>query len=757
MTTALRVLGPEIRLYGLAAYALSRHFLAAALDDARSTLDRRRGRLALRVLAGDPVRYARRAARLVGDGPGRAQARAARPLRLAGHAARRDRLRQPVDPARAGGPARLVQLADDRDAGARRRARAARARVARAHRAAAAVQARAAQAAQLRLCRARAHHLPGDRAVGLAGAAFLPRAGARLSPAPGARADAGGGGDAARLPAAHRGAAQPQARRFAVGERRRLPLHRRRVRGERAGGERLVARAVLRHSARPVARLRVRRHAAADDGDQRREARRGPVRQRHGQHPARGGGGDRGVAAPARPAVARRAASRSHPRSARPAAARGGAGGADPGRDDAGADAAGSPQRRGRALRARTRDPGRGDDADDDRHVRRARAARRRHDGSAGNLAATHLSAAHRARAALRGNAMADDEQDDDKKGGADADADGGDGDGKGDDKAEEDRRKDEEHPAKAWWPWFVGGAVVLVFVVVVLLLIFWPRSRVKTDDAYVTAHYAMVAPRVSGQVARVLVEDNQAVRRGQLLVEIDPADYRAALDQALAALAQDRAQTDQARAQVSRQPALIDQANAQVAAADAALDLSRANAARYANLAATGAGSQQQRQQYQAQLRQDEAQRKQAQANLVAARRQLDALDADTASARAKVDADEAAVRQARLNLGYTRIVAPIDGTVDQRSVQVGNYTAPGAAMMTLVPLHDVYIEANYRELALRHMAPGQHVRVHVDSYDIWLDGFVQSLPPSSGAAYSPIPPNNATATSPRSSSVCR
>ncbi|WP_419827491.1 HlyD family secretion protein [Sphingomonas sp.] len=309
-----------------------------------------------------------------------------------------------------------------------------------------------------------------------------------------------------------------------------------------------------------------------------------------------------------------------------------------------------------------------------------------------------------------------------------------------------DEQDKDRDHPAKARWPWFVGGAIVFLFIVVVLLLIFWPRSRVKTDDAYVTAHYAMVAPRVAGQIARVLVEDNQTVRRGQLLAEIDPATFRAQLDQALATRAQDLAQVEQAAAQVGRQPALIRQARAQVAASDAALALSHANAARYTNLSETGAGSVQQRQQAVAQLRQDEAGREQAQANLVAARRQLDALRADQASARARLDGDDASIRQARLNLGYTRITAPIDGTVDQRSVQVGNYAAPGAALMVLVPLHDVYIAANYRELALRHVRPGQPVRIHVDAYDIWLNGFVQSLPPSSGAAYSPIPPNNAT-----------
>lgn len=130
------------------------------------------------------------------------------------------------------------------------------------------------------------------------------------------------------------------------------------------------------------------------------------------------------------------------------------------------------------------------------------------------------------------------------------------------------------------------------------------------------------------------------------------------------------------------------------------------------------------------------------ARAELLAARRQSGALAANLASAEAKVVADRADVATARLDLSYTSVRAPIDGFVDQRSVQVGNYVSPGAAMMTIVPLHELYVEANFREVALRHMLPGQIAHVHVDAYDIWIDGIVESIPPSSGAAYSPIPP---------------
>ena len=295
-------------------------------------------------------------------------------------------------------------------------------------------------------------------------------------------------------------------------------------------------------------------------------------------------------------------------------------------------------------------------------------------------------------------------------------------------------------------WPWIVGGVLVLAFVAVVLWIIFAPHARQRTNDAYVTAHYAVVAPRVSGQVAQVPVGDNQPVRAGELLLALDPRDFQAALDQALATQASDQARVAEAAAQLQRQPALIAQADTQIAAAQARLDLSTTDTRRYTNLAATGAGTAQQRQQSATQQRQDRASLQSARAERTAQSRQLDALRAAVAAAGARVAQDAAQVAQARLNLGYTRVVAPIDGIVDQRQVQVGDYLAPGAAVMTVVPLYAAYVMANYREVQLHHMRPGQPARIHVDAYDIWLDGVVNSIPPATGATYSPIPPNNAT-----------
>jgi membrane fusion protein, multidrug efflux system len=153
-----------------------------------------------------------------------------------------------------------------------------------------------------------------------------------------------------------------------------------------------------------------------------------------------------------------------------------------------------------------------------------------------------------------------------------------------------------------------------------------------------------------------------------------------------------------------------------------------------------------QRRQQADTTLRQDSASVVSARAELQSQRNQLAALEATEAAAISQVQADQTRVAQARLNLSYTRLLAPIDGYIDQRTIQNGDFVSPGAAMMTVVPLNAAFVLANYRELALRHMAPGQRASIHLDAYEIDLDGLVNSIPPASGATYSPVPPNNAT-----------
>ena len=172
----------------------------------------------------------------------------------------------------------------------------------------------------------------------------------------------------------------------------------------------------------------------------------------------------------------------------------------------------------------------------------------------------------------------------------------------------------------------------------------------------------------------------------------------------------------------------------------------SQSDARRFENLASTGAGTGQQRQQADTALQQNQASLRAAQAQVDAATKQLAVLKKQREASEATMQADKARLDQAKLNLSYTRVLAPLDGMVSQRSVQVGNYVAPGATLMTLVPLQEVYVEANYREEDLAHVRAGQHATIHVDAYDVDLDGVVNGVPAASGAAFAPIAANNAT-----------
>jgi membrane fusion protein (multidrug efflux system) len=230
------------------------------------------------------------------------------------------------------------------------------------------------------------------------------------------------------------------------------------------------------------------------------------------------------------------------------------------------------------------------------------------------------------------------------------------------------------------------------------------------------------------------------------VLATLDPRDHETALASAEAAVARDRSQFDEISANVSRQPSIIEEQQAAVASARAGLAFAQADARRFGNLAVTGAGTTREHQQADATLQQGQASLDSAEASLEAARRQLDVLKAQRSAIEAAVKADQAQLEQARLNLSYTQIRAPIDGMVGERSVQVGNYVAPGTTLMTVVPLDQVYIEANYLEVDLLHVRSGQPVTIHLDAYDIDLKGTVDSVPPASGAAFAPIAPNNAT-----------
>ena len=272
-------------------------------------------------------------------------------------------------------------------------------------------------------------------------------------------------------------------------------------------------------------------------------------------------------------------------------------------------------------------------------------------------------------------------------------------------------------------------------------------RYLESTDDAYVKADSTIIAPKVSGYIAKVLVGDNEKVKAGQVLARIDDRDFKAALGQARADVAAAEASVRNLDAQLELQQPVIEQSTADVTAADANLKFAQEERARYDELMKSGSGTIQRAQQTDAALRASNAQLQHARSGLLAAQRKVDVLTTQRAQATAQLDRARAVADQAELNLSYTEITAPVDGTIGARSLRVGQYVQAGTQLMAVVPLDAVYVVANFKETQLTHVRAGQPVELHVDSFrNRTLHGHVDSLSPASGLEFALLPPDNAT-----------
>jgi membrane fusion protein, multidrug efflux system len=357
-------------------------------------------------------------------------------------------------------------------------------------------------------------------------------------------------------------------------------------------------------------------------------------------------------------------------------------------------------------------------------------------------------------------------------------------------------------------WLLLAGGLAIAVALSVTAYLHF--LGRISTDDAQVDAHIAPIAPKISGNISEILVDDNQAVRAGQVLLRIDPRDYQAKVDQARAALSAAESQAVGARvgvpltnattasgtsaaearlaaatAEYARAKADYERAtSSELAFARADVEAKRATAVRatadrerMAPLAAQDEISKLQFDAYGATAKVAEsdltaAQEKLANAGKLAesSKSTMDAASARVAAAQAELEqaranrqqvevssaqagTASATVLQARANLeaaglmlSYTTIVAPVNGVVTRKSVQLGQIVQPGQSLLTVVPLQDVWVSANFKETQLANVRRGQRAEVHVDMYGRSFEGRVDSVAGATGARLSLLPPENAT-----------
>ena len=308
------------------------------------------------------------------------------------------------------------------------------------------------------------------------------------------------------------------------------------------------------------------------------------------------------------------------------------------------------------------------------------------------------------------------------------------------------------EEQKRTRWPLIALAVVIIIGAIGAATYWYLTKDQESTDDAYTDGRAVMVSPHVVGYVTVLAINDNQFVHKGDLLVQIEPKDYEAARDQAEGQLKALEAQLENARVALDKArivyPAQLSQAEGQLRQARGQLyqaqrefsrqmamnDLATTQANRdNANSSYQSASGQ--TQQAQAQVQQSEL----VQQNIAQAEAQVRQLEGQVEQARGSLE-------QAQINLGYTRVVAPQDGWVTKRNVEVGDYLQSGQQIMALV-VPEIWVTANFKETALARMRSGQRVKIHVDAYPrLKLSGHVDSVQLGSGSRFTAFPPENAT-----------
>ncbi len=330
---------------------------------------------------------------------------------------------------------------------------------------------------------------------------------------------------------------------------------------------------------------------------------------------------------------------------------------------------------------------------------------------------------------------------------------------GKGGDKKDGDKKDDDEDPEQAKRrsrarPFVRAGVVLVVLILIAGGFYYWWSNRdlVDTDDAYTDGRAVNIAPHVSGYVTKLAVNDNEFVRQGQVILQIDPRDYVAARDQAAAALATGEAQVkgQEQATEVAKVdfPARLQQARANLDSAKATLFKAQTDYNRQHRID-RAATTQADIDASTAALGQANAQVEQAQAAVTQATPVAPNIGQQTATGKqraAAVQQAQASLATAELNLAWTTVRAPMDGWITHRNVNQGDYVQQAQQVLSLVS-PDIWITGNFKETELGRMRPGQHVNISVDAYpSLRLHGHVDSIQLGSGSKFTAFPPENAT-----------
>jgi membrane fusion protein, multidrug efflux system len=297
---------------------------------------------------------------------------------------------------------------------------------------------------------------------------------------------------------------------------------------------------------------------------------------------------------------------------------------------------------------------------------------------------------------------------------------------------------------------WVLIGLVALLALAAAGYAIYFVligRFYVSTDDAYVRANNSTLGARVSGHVAAIVPGDNAVVRAGDVIFRIDDGDYRIAVDAARSKIATQQATIDRIGRQVAAMESAVAQTRAQLTSAEAALKRAGLDFERQQELSTKGFASRATFEVSEAGRDQGVAAVKSAQAAFDAARDNVEVTKAQQAEARAQLLELQAALAKAQRDLDFTAVRAPVDGTFSNRMVNTGDFIQAGQRLANVVPLHDVFIDANFKETQLKRIRPGQPVTIKVDAYGFRkFAGIVDSISPAAGSVFTLLPPDNAT-----------